>query len=145
MAEPDFSGGEIEVVVDDNDVGGGYIVEFPQGGDGFARVIHEGHGLHEVHGAVLDRAAHDLGVLFERAGEGEVVLACDGVEDVETDIVFGIRVLGAGVTQAHNHPGSIHIIVCLIFHLFHLLGLLFPTILLGLAAPETSSRVNDGA
>ena len=97
--DPDPAGREVELVVQDDHLGGLELVELQRGADGVAGEVHVGAGLQEQH-LLGAEAAFGHAPLELRAPGGEAMRRGDGVGGHEADVVALAGMFGAGIAEA---------------------------------------------
>ena len=102
-----LAGGEIDLVVQDDDGLGRKAVETHGGAHRAARIVHVSLRLESEHGLVADAALGDLAVEAGAPLESaEVMRRCQRIERHEAHVVAMPGRIGAGVAEADQQAGG---------------------------------------
>ena len=104
---PNLAGGEIDLVVQDDDGVGRKAVETHGGAHRAARIVHVSLRLEREHGLVADAALGDLAVEAGAPLESaEAMRRCQRIERHEAHVVAMPGRIGAGVAEADQQAGG---------------------------------------
>ena len=107
--ELDLTGGDVELVMDDQNFFGLNLEEARERGHRFTGGIHEGLRLQQPHGVAVDVGAGHQAVVAALGNERYLEFACEFVDPPESGVVSRCFVFGAGVAEANkqfDHGGD---------------------------------------
>lgn len=102
-----FPGGKVDLVVEDDNIGGVQFEEAHRFGHRVARQVHECARLEKRHAFAAQAALAQVALELAAKG-GEGVIAGDLVDRHETDVVSVLCIFGPGVAEAdeQSHWGA---------------------------------------